>query len=94
MTKRHNDVGRIIVQAIDANNRKNLVKSINDQYIHWNQELNLPDDITNPKKFPDMFNRKESKRRPDIWYYSKERRSKKLKLILTLIEVTIPWTMQ
>jgi hypothetical protein len=90
MTKRHNNVGRIIVQAIDAYNRKNLVKSINGQYIHWNQELNLSDDITNPRKFPDMFNREESKRRPDIWYYSKERRGEKSKLTLNSIEVTIP----
>jgi hypothetical protein len=90
MTKWNNNVGIIIVQAIDVNNRKNLVKSISYQYIHWNKELKLPDDITNPRKFPDMFNREESKRRPDIWYYSKERRDEKWKLKLNSIEVTIP----
>jgi hypothetical protein len=30
MTKRHNNVGRILVQTIEANNRKKLVKSTSD----------------------------------------------------------------
>jgi hypothetical protein len=34
MTKRHNNVGRILVQAIGANNRKKLVKSTIGQFIH------------------------------------------------------------
>jgi hypothetical protein len=91
MTKRQNNVGRIIVQAIEANNRRKLVKCVNGQYIHWNQELKLPDDILNPRKFSDVFNRSESKRRSDIWYYSKERKEEKTELTLNLIEVTIPW---
>jgi hypothetical protein len=94
MTKRHNNVGRIIVQAIEANNRKNLIKWTNGQYIHWNQGLKLPDDINNPRKVPNLFDRKESKRRPDIWYYSKEKKGEKSELTLNLIEVTIPWTLQ
>jgi hypothetical protein len=36
MTKRHSNVGRLIVQAIEANNRKNIIKCTNGQYIHWN----------------------------------------------------------
>jgi hypothetical protein len=51
----------------------------------------VPDDIANPMKFPDMFNREESKRRPDIWYYSKERRGEKSKLTPNSIEATINW---
>jgi hypothetical protein len=69
MTKRHNNVDKILLQAIEANNRKKLVKSINGQFIHWNQELKLPDEVRNPKKYPSVFDREESKRRPDIWYY-------------------------
>jgi hypothetical protein len=34
MTKTHNNVGRILVQAIEANNRKKLIKSTSGQYIH------------------------------------------------------------
>jgi hypothetical protein len=60
VTKKPNNVGRIIVQTIESNNRKKLVKCVNGQYIYWNQELKLPDDILNPKKFTDVFNRSES----------------------------------
>jgi hypothetical protein len=91
MTKRHNNVGRIIVQAIEANKRKKLVKCMNGQCMRWNQELKLSDDILNSRKFIDVFNRSESKRRPDIWYNSKERRGENTELKLNLIEVTIPW---
>jgi hypothetical protein len=91
MTKRHNNVGRIVVQAIEANNRKNLIKCTNGQYIHWNQELKLTDDINNPRRDTNLFNRKESKWRPDIWYYSKEKKGGKSELTLNLIEVNIPW---
>jgi hypothetical protein len=41
MTKRHNNVGRIIVQAIETINRNNLFKIITGQYMHRNQELIL-----------------------------------------------------
>jgi hypothetical protein len=63
MTKRHNNVGRILIQAIEANNRKKPVKSTNGQYIHWDQELSLPDDVLNPRKFPGVFEREESRRK-------------------------------
>jgi hypothetical protein len=36
MTKRHN-VGRILAQAIEANNRSRLVKSNSGNYMHWNE---------------------------------------------------------
>jgi hypothetical protein len=80
MTKRHNNVGRIIVQAIEANNRKKLVKSISGQFIHWNQELKLPDNIMNPRKFHNVFDRKE--RREDQTYgtTAKKRKEKELNL--------------
>jgi hypothetical protein len=91
MTKRHDKVGRILLQAIEANNREKLIKSTSGQYIHWNQELRLPDDVLNPRKFPNVFDRKESKRRPDIWFYSKEKKSERTELVLNLIEITIPW---
>jgi hypothetical protein len=66
MTNRHNYLARIIVQAIAANNRRNLIKSQTGQNIHWNQELRLPDMIYNPKINPEFFNRENSKRKPDI----------------------------
>jgi hypothetical protein len=91
MIKRHNNVGRIIAQVIEANNRKKLIKSISGQIIHWNQELRLPDEINNPIKFPNVFDREESRRRPDIWYYAEEKRGEKTELVFNLIEVTIPW---
>jgi hypothetical protein len=50
MPKKHNDVARIIAQAIEANNWRNIIKSEIGQYIHWNQELKLPDKINNPKR--------------------------------------------
>jgi hypothetical protein len=34
LTKRINNTGRIIVQAIEVTNRKNLVKSITGQYMY------------------------------------------------------------
>jgi hypothetical protein len=36
MTKRHNNVAKIVVQAIEACRRKELTKSVTGQYIHWN----------------------------------------------------------
>jgi hypothetical protein len=79
------------VQVIETNNRKKLVKSTRGQYIHWNQELRLYNDILNPRKFPNVFDRKENMRRPDIWFYSKEKKGERTELVLNLIEVTIPW---
>jgi hypothetical protein len=53
--------------------------------------LKLLDDILNPKKIPAIFNKRERKKRPDIWYYSKEKKREKTELTLNLIEATIPW---
>jgi hypothetical protein len=77
MTKRHNNVARIIVQAIEANNRRHLIKSETGQYIHCNQELRLPD----------MFN--SPKRKPDICYYIKVKKVSTIELNLNIVEVTI-----
>jgi hypothetical protein len=54
MTKRRNNIVRINVEAIEENNRKNLIKSEAGQYIHWNQELRLLDMINNPKRNPNF----------------------------------------
>jgi hypothetical protein len=91
MTRRHNNMGRILVGGIEANNRKKLIKSTSSQYIHWNKELRLPDDVLNSKKFPNVFEREESRSRPDIWFYSKEKRGESADLVLNLIEITISW---
>jgi hypothetical protein len=60
MTKRQNNVGRILVQAIEANNREKLVKNTSGQNIHWNQKLRLPDEVLNPRKFSIVIDRGES----------------------------------
>jgi hypothetical protein len=44
MTKRYNNVAKILAQAVEACNRKELIKSSTGQFIHWNQEIRLPDD--------------------------------------------------
>jgi hypothetical protein len=84
MTKRHNNVARIIVQSIEVNNRRNLIKSETGQYIHWNQELRLPDMINNSKRNPNFFNRVNSKRKPDIWYYTKVKKGSTTELNLNI----------
>jgi hypothetical protein len=61
-TKRLNNVTRIIAQVIEANNRKNLMKSATGQSIHWNQKLRLPDTINNLKRNPEFFNKENIKR--------------------------------
>jgi hypothetical protein len=66
--KRHNNVARIIAQAIEANNMKELIKSTTGQYIQWNQEPRLPDEVNNPKRDPELFDHESSKRRSDIWF--------------------------
>jgi hypothetical protein len=91
MTKRLNKVGRKLVQSIEANNRKKLVKSTNGQFIHWNQELKLSDEVRNPKKYPSVIDRQESKRRPDKWHYSREDKYERKELVLNIVEINIPW---
>lgn len=66
MTKRHNNVWEIISQAIQAANIKSLTKSNPGLYLHWNQELRLPDGIHNPKGNPKMLDKEVSSRRPVI----------------------------
>jgi hypothetical protein len=63
MIKRHNNVARIFVQAIEACNRKEIIKSTTGQFIHWNQEIRLPDNIIDPRKNPDLFDETI----PDVW---------------------------
>jgi hypothetical protein len=64
MTKRHNNVAKIIAQAIEANNRKNIIKSTTGQYIHWNQEIRLPDNINDPRGAPNALKDEVMPRRP------------------------------
>jgi hypothetical protein len=91
MTKRHNNVARIIAQAIESNNQRNLIKSETGQYIHWNQELRLPDIINNPKRNSEFSDRESSKRKLDIWYYTKVKKGLTTELKLNIVEVNIPW---
>jgi hypothetical protein len=91
MTKRHNNVAKIIVQAIEANNRKNIVKSTSGQFIHWNQEIRLPDNILDPRHAPDTLKDEVMMRKPDIWFYTIKKDGQESELKLNLVEVTIPW---
>jgi hypothetical protein len=91
MTKRHNNVTRIIVQGIESTDKKELVKSNTGQYIHWNQELKLPDEINNQRRDPNFFDREAIKRRLDIWHYTRVKNVKTYELNFNIIEVTILW---
>jgi hypothetical protein len=66
MTKRHNNVARIVAQAIEVNNRKEIIKKTTGQYIHWNQEIRLSDDINDPRRAPDTLKEEAMRRKPDI----------------------------
>jgi hypothetical protein len=71
-TYRHNNVGRIIAQAINSYNLQNIVKAENRMMISWNQESKLPDKIISVKKNIDINpvpEDEQGKRRPDIWFY-------------------------
>jgi hypothetical protein len=48
--KRYHNVVKILAQAIEANNRKEIIKSTTGQFIHWNQEIRLPDNILDPRQ--------------------------------------------
>jgi hypothetical protein len=91
MTKRHNNVAKVVVQAIEASRRKELTKSSTGQYIHWNQEIRSSDDIRDPRIKSEALEEETARRRPDIWYYTKERKGNTSELFLNLIEITIPW---
>jgi hypothetical protein len=43
MTRRYDNIGQLIVQAIQATNRNDVIKCSTDLYLHWNQELRLSD---------------------------------------------------
>jgi hypothetical protein len=68
-----------------------LIKSETDNYNHWNQELKLSNMINNPRRNPEFFNRENSKRKLDIWYYTKVKKGSIIELNLNIIGVTIPW---
>jgi hypothetical protein len=91
MTKRHNNVAKIIVQAREANNRKNLIKSTTGQFIHWNQEIRLPDGIDDPRHPPEILKDEVMRRKPDIGFYTIKKNGQESELKLNLVEVTIPW---
>jgi hypothetical protein len=44
---KHNNVAEIITEAVEATNRRILIKSDIGTYLHWNQELKLPNEIKN-----------------------------------------------
>jgi hypothetical protein len=90
MIKRHSIVARIFTQTIEANNQRNLIKSETGQYIHWNQELRLPDMPNNLKSNPEFFNRENSKRKSDIWHYTKVKKGSTTELNLNIVDVIIP----
>jgi hypothetical protein len=91
MTKRHNNVAKIVAQAIEANNRKNIIKSTTGQFIHWNQEIRLSDNILDPRHAPDALKDEVMRRKPDLWFYTIKKEGQISELILNLVEVTIPW---
>jgi hypothetical protein len=68
-----------------------LIKNNRGQHIHWNQEVKIPEEINNLRRDTNFFNRKATKRRSDIWYYTKVKNEKIHQLNLNRIEVTIPW---
>jgi hypothetical protein len=49
------------------------------------------DEVLNGRKSPSAFEREESRRRPDICYYNKEKKGERKEFVLNLIEITIPW---
>jgi hypothetical protein len=49
-TYRHNNVGKIIAQAINNHNPQDIIKSENGNLLNWNQELRLPNEIRSSGK--------------------------------------------
>jgi hypothetical protein len=49
-TYRHNNVGKIIAQAINNHNPQDIIKSDNGNLLNWNQELRLPKDVKTIEK--------------------------------------------
>jgi hypothetical protein len=83
MTNWHNKIARIVAQAIEANNREEVIKSTTGQCIHWNQEIRLPDNINDQRVTPDALKEEVMRRKPDLWYYTVKRNgsASELKLI-------------
>jgi hypothetical protein len=95
---RHNNVGKIIAQAINNHNPQDIIKSKNGNLLNWNQELKLPKDIRTTEKdinIEAVPGKEEVKRRPDIWFYRIEEDKVngiiEKKLVCNFVEVTIPW---
>jgi hypothetical protein len=96
-TYRHNNIGKIIAQAINNHNPQDIIKSENDNLLNWNQELKLRKDIRTTEKDINVEavpEEEESKRRLDIWFYRIEEDKVngiiEKKLVCNLVEVTIP----
>jgi hypothetical protein len=49
-TYRHNNVRKIIAQAINNHHPQVIIKSDNDNLLNWNQELKLPKDVKTVEK--------------------------------------------
>jgi hypothetical protein len=97
-TYKHNNVGKIIAQAINNHNPQDIIKSDNGNLLNWNQELRLPKDVKTIEKNIEVMaipEEDEGKRRPDIWFYRIEEDKcngmVEKKLVCNLVEVTIPW---
>jgi hypothetical protein len=95
-TYRHNNVGKIIAQAINNHNPQDIIKSENDNLLNWNQELKFPKDIRTVEKnivVEAVPQEEEGKRRLDIWFYRIEEDKIngiiEKKLVCNLVEVTI-----
>jgi hypothetical protein len=98
-TYRHNNVGKIIAQAINNHNPQDIIKSDNNNLLNWNQELRLPKDVKTVEKNIEVAaisQEEEGKRRPDIWFYRIEEDKIngiiEKKLVCNLVKVTIPWS--
>jgi hypothetical protein len=91
MTKSHNNVARIVAHEVEANNRKEIIKSTTGQYIHWNQEIRLPDNINDPRRAPDALKEEVMPRKPDIWYYTDRKNVSANVMKLHLVEITLSW---
>jgi hypothetical protein len=90
MTKRHNNVAKIVAQAIEANNRKEIIKSTTGQCLNWNQEIRMPDNILDPRKPLETLKDEVMTRKPDLWYYTVKRGGSVNELKLHVVEITIP----
>jgi hypothetical protein len=100
-TYRHDNVGRVIAQAINSYNLQNIVKTENGMMVSWNQELKLQIKIKSVEKNIDIMpvpEDEQGKRRPDIWFCRMEEKKDKdgetieKSLVCNLVKVTIPWS--